>query len=140
MEITTKGIMQQELPVFIEFDSISHEQFIAWYAAHANHVEKELLRVGAVFIRGVDIDQMEKFNRVMQAINPTRTHYLDGNSPGKSTPTTYTTRPSTTAWQNSPAHGVLVFKPLALKAFLLLHPARPHRRRHAGGRLPSSAG
>jgi alpha-ketoglutarate-dependent taurine dioxygenase len=78
-EVTDK--YQVELPLIVELGNMDPESFIAYYLENRVELEQKLHNAGAIKFRGVLIDSLEVFQRVVGSISTKFLNYIDGTSP-----------------------------------------------------------
>lgn len=69
------------LPLVIKVDNLSPDQFVSWYIARKAEFEKRLEENGAIKFTGVQIDSIDRFQAIVDAISSKFLNYIDGNSP-----------------------------------------------------------
>ena len=93
MNLAASAVMvgEEKLPMTIQFEEGSDiEAFKSWYNENRNFVEESLLKVGALFIKGINSNTVEKFDVLSKFLCPNAPNFLDGNSPrGKYTSNVY---------------------------------------------------
>ncbi|MCT1525796.1 TauD/TfdA family dioxygenase [Sphingobacterium lactis] len=91
MNIVEETINGQALPKVLKFDGATTvDDFITWARTAEDPVNQRLLKSGALWVKGLDIDSAEKFQYLMQELYPSTKSFLDGNSSrGKYTSTVY---------------------------------------------------
>lgn len=72
---------ETQLPVVVRLDEMSPEAFIGYYREHRGEIETLLQDKGAVKFKGVLIDSLESFQRIVDSISDKFLNYIDGNSP-----------------------------------------------------------
>jgi len=70
-----------ELPQLIEVEGLEPYDFISYYENNKTAIEKGLEKNGAVKIKGVHIDTLDDFQKIVNAISNKFLNYIDGNSP-----------------------------------------------------------
>ncbi|MBL6448214.1 TauD/TfdA family dioxygenase [Fulvivirga sp. 29W222] len=78
MSETTKKLT---LPMAIQLDELSPDDFIAYYKKNESDIERDLLEVGAIKFQGIQIESMEVFQHIVNSIANKFLAYIDGNSP-----------------------------------------------------------
>lgn len=69
------------LPMTVQLDNMSPEEFIVYYKSNHSEIEKDLHEVGAVKFQGIQIESMEVFQHIVNSIANKFLAYIDGNSP-----------------------------------------------------------
>lgn len=93
MQLATSAVTigEEKLPMVLQFEEGSDiDSFTSWYAENRNFIEEQLLKVGALFIKGIHSNTVEKFDSLTKFLSPNAPNFLDGNSPrGKHTSNVY---------------------------------------------------
>lgn len=74
-------INNSEFPVIVKFTQPDIQEFVNWYNRNKEFIDEQLHDKGAVLLRGVNIDSVEGFEKVMDSISSRFMAYVDGNSP-----------------------------------------------------------
>ncbi len=69
------------LPHIVEMGNITNEKFISYYQENKSKVEELLSVYGAVKFSGVQIENQESFQNIINSISEEFLSYIDGNSP-----------------------------------------------------------
>jgi hypothetical protein len=76
-----RSIMEVELPVVIQLPEMDPDAFIGYYRGRQAETDRLLLEKGAIKFRGVYIDSLNSFQRIVDSISDRFLNYIDGNSP-----------------------------------------------------------
>jgi alpha-ketoglutarate-dependent taurine dioxygenase len=69
------------LPLLITPPVRTLPEFVDWYKSNNDHLQQQLLLHGALLVRGLPIDSVEKFEEATGGIASKFLDYVDGNSP-----------------------------------------------------------
>lgn len=85
------SLLNKELPILITFEKgFELTDFVEWYNLEKGNLDNLLLEAGAVLIRGINIDSIQKFDSAATVLFPNSENFLDGNSSrGKHTSKVY---------------------------------------------------
>ena len=72
---------QTELPLLMHLDTLSPDEFINYYKEHQPDIETDLLNAGAIKFKGINIQSLQDFQHIVDAIASKFLNYIDGNSP-----------------------------------------------------------
>ena len=79
------------LPAMVQLPELDGDSFVKFFHENKPEIDAKLLKHGAIKFKGVQIDSVEKFQEIVNAISSKFLSYIDGNSPRtKITGTVYT--------------------------------------------------
>ena len=81
MNLTIENPQVHTLPLTLTFEDGSPEAFKKYYTENKEFVEESLLHIGAIHVRGINVNTVEKFSELMKFLCPVAPDFLDGNSP-----------------------------------------------------------
>ena len=81
MDQSTIASNVKELPKLWQLDGLEPEAFIAYFKEQEAKVNELLREYGALKFTNVQIDSMETFQHIVNAISSKFLSYIDGNSP-----------------------------------------------------------
>jgi hypothetical protein len=70
-----------DVPLIVELNELDADSFIRYYLDNKKEIENDLLKTGAVKFRGITIDSLETFQKIVDSISDKFLSYIDGNSP-----------------------------------------------------------
>lgn len=76
-EVAHKGAY----PPIVDMNGANAEEFIAFFNENKSRLENELKEVGCIKFRGIGINGVECFQRIVNSISDRFMSYIDGNSP-----------------------------------------------------------
>lgn len=76
-----KTVVEPDFLSVIGFDGIDADSFIQWFHNNEATMESRLTETGAIKCRGVQIDSVETFQKIVHGISSKFLNYIDGNSP-----------------------------------------------------------
>ncbi|MEO5563902.1 MAG: TauD/TfdA family dioxygenase [Chitinophagaceae bacterium] len=78
---TNSTMKETQLPAVIKLDDLSPNDFIAYYTKNIDFLKKKLERTGIIKFKGVVIDSVESFQKIVDSVSSKFLNYIDGNSP-----------------------------------------------------------
>ncbi|MEO1623937.1 MAG: TauD/TfdA family dioxygenase [Bacteroidota bacterium] len=70
-----------ELPLVVELDNLTAEQFAVYYEQNKDSIQRRLHLNGAVKFRGVQVGSTDDFQALVDVVSTRVLNYIDGNSP-----------------------------------------------------------
>lgn len=76
-----KSLNELELPMEIDLNQISVNDFVYYFKEHRNDIDSRLKEHGALKFKGIIIDTLNDFQLIVDSISTKFMTYVDGNSP-----------------------------------------------------------